>query len=137
MRKSHYKSHYATFEELEEATMADFRTRRPLEEEELAVVEILRNFTVGEDELTDEQKAILEVTGMVDMEVELFVKMQEEILAEADRCANYLRPGKKYPLMARNPKRVKAGRRFAYVGIDDEIHIGRRGSVLRVPMKVQ
>jgi hypothetical protein len=137
MRKSHYKSHFATFQMLEDKVLADYGTRRPLNSEEIPVVELLRTFKLGEDEMTPEQIKILEPTGLNGLEVEEFVGLREEILKEATRMENYLRPGKKYPLMARNPARVRAGRRFAYVGVDGAIHVARRGKPLKVAMAVE
>lgn len=134
MKKSHYKSHYGTFMDLEEKTLEDYRTRRPLEADEQAVADVLRNFKLGEDELTDEQKVILADCEILDLEVEEFVARREEIIAEANRLEGYLRPGKKYPLLARNPQRVREGRRYAYIGTDGQIHIHRKGNLLKVPM---
>lgn len=41
-----------------------------------------------------------------------------------------IKPGDRMPLMALNPERFAKGRRFAYIGTDHCIHIGRYGKPL-------
>lgn len=142
MRKSHYKSHATTFEYLEERTLEDFRTRRPLTNDEEDIKQILEYTMDNEDENaviipdaleTSEQELLAEAEIVIE-DTDEFRARRAEVLKECNRLENYLRPGRKYPLLARNPVRVKQGRRFCYVGVDGEIHIGRRGKPMRVPM---
>lgn len=142
MKKSHYKSHFKTFEYLEEKTLEDFRTRRPLTNDEEDFRDIIHSTMDPEDEnaviipenLTQDEQALLEAACLVIEDTEDFRKYRTHILKELNRMENYLRPGRKYPLLARNPVRVKQGRRFAYVGVDGDIHIGRKGKPLKVAM---
>lgn len=142
MKKSHYKSHYTTFEFLEDKTLEDFRTRRPLDNDEEDLRSLLHRTMDPEDpeavivpeELDADEKRLLEMACVEIEDTEFFRAYRAETLKECARLENYLRPGKKYPLLARNPVRVKQGRRFCYIGVDGEIHIGRKGKPLKVAM---
>jgi hypothetical protein len=67
-------------------------------------------------------------------------KKKGESLTRIEKTLDYhlhaLAPGKKYPLMARNSIQAKMGKRFMYVGVDGELHIGRNGKPLKVDRKL-
>lgn len=62
---------------------------------------------------------------------------REKVLNHLNETSMFVEPGKKYPLMARDAKRQRnpEGRRFVYLGIDGELHIGRYGKPLKIAMK--
>ena len=62
-----------------------------------------------------------------------FLELEEKLLASLE-IGKDIKPGQKYPLLAHNPERVGKGRRFAYVGVDHEIHVGRKGKPMKVKM---
>jgi hypothetical protein len=144
MKKSHFKTHSGTFEELEAKTLEDYRTRRPLTVEENEILSALRSTVPEGDEegvITDiseqAKELLLDGAEIVVTDTNEFVEKRAELFKEADRMAGYLRKGKKYPLLARNPQRVKAGRRFVYIGVDGDLHIGRKGRVIFPAMAVE
>ena len=142
MRKSHYKSHSSTFDYLEEKTLEDFRTRRPLtndEEDFKALLESTidpenENAVIIPDEICAEDQQLLEEACIEIEDTDFFREYRAATLKECARLQNYLKPGRKYPLLARNPARVKQGRRFVYIGVDGELHIGRKGKPMKVAM---
>ena len=76
------------------------------------------------------QKALFKSHGKMLDKVELESLLTLEI-------GNTIKPGERIPLMALNPNRYAKGRRFAYIGIDHGIHIGRFGkpyNPARLPM---
>lgn len=59
----------------------------------------------------------------------IFERMEEKFLEETT-----IEPGKRYPIMSRNRNPKMPGRRFAYLGEDWHVYIGRIGKPLKVAM---
>lgn len=144
MKKSHYKAAIDKFEFIEEQALEDFRTRRPLNNDEEDLKALLLRTLDPEDpeavivpEMDEREKELMDMACMDLMDTELFREFRAATLKEINRMEGYLRPGRKYPLLARNPVRVRQGRRFCYVGVDGDIHIGRKGKPLKVAMATE
>ena len=61
----------------------------------------------------------------------------ESIFLDSLEIGENIKPGQKIPLIAKNSERVTKGRRFAYIGIDNQIHVGRIGKSLKVNMLLE
>jgi hypothetical protein len=138
MKKNYFKSHGHIFSELERKTIEDFRSRRPLEPDEEEIYRILKSIKQDKEtgeaimpELSEEEQALLDECDTFDPTNE---EERKKVIQEIERVMNYLRPGRRYPLLAHNPNRVQQGRRFAYIGTDGKIHVGRKGGKVKVPM---
>jgi hypothetical protein len=114
------------FEMIEKETLANFRARK--------------GFVFSEETVEREKRILQKLQG--GRELKKGQRQQDRkpwgpalqrVQTLFNEQLNPVQAGHKYPIMARNTTKAKNGRRFVYLGVDGDIHIGRNGSPVKVP----